>query len=401
MLAENCHPVFLSLHKCWALLFAICTEANSSLSTLAQAATSPGSSTLLNNPTFQSYAFIKLRFRCSLSCTERNPTTERLWIDGCEPRKVKKVDMSLQMLDHEETILRDLRDAAPVSLERALLVLSGLKTEEQIRSYHHKIDAILDRFLNKHDYRSPYTPSPPPAYLHLSIAKNLFEYLWTSKPKRFGEYFLLTDVIDAQLDSDVHRVVGTCVGLTSLYSVLGLRMSLNLYLLVDLDHLLSRVRAGPQTIDIDHTDPQGFDCHNYKGFREFPLLSLTANVLNSRGLKYERSGNFVAAKADYQKAILVNPEYANAFNNRGNMRLWDEDIAGAIADYTDAIRLNPCFCEAYCNRGMAKHRLGRYEEARQDYAMAMNTNSEYGDVRKCLQLLDDIEHGNPPAARRP
>jgi tetratricopeptide (TPR) repeat protein len=79
------------------------------------------------------------------------------------------------------------------------------------------------------------------------------------------------------------------------------------------------------------------------------------------------------------------------------MKLCGGDMEGAIADYTDAIRLNPCFCEAYCNRGMAQHRLGRYDEARQDYNMAMSTNSDYGDARKCLQLLDDIEHTKPLA----
>ena len=227
------------------------------------------------------------------------------------------------------------------------------------------------------------------------LQKCLFEYLWISKPKRFGEYFLLTDVIDAQLNSDVQHLVGTCVGLTSLYSVLGLRAGLNLSLMVASDHLLSRLNMGQQTIDIDHTDPQGFDCRKSEGFREFPLLTLTANVLNSRGLRNESNGRFEAAKEDYQKAVLVNPEYANAFNNRGNMRLRDEDIEGAIADYTEAIRLNPCFCEAYCNRGMAKQRLGRYDEARQDYRMAMSTDSEYSDASKCLQLLDDIEHDQP------
>jgi len=300
--------------------------------------------------------------------------------------------MKLQTFDHEETILRNIKDGTAVSLERALLVLSGLKTEEEIRSYQHKIDTIYSRLLKKFNSRSLSDRSEPPLYLHRPIAKCLFEYLWISKPKRFGEYFLLADVIDAQLTPDVNHLVGTCVGLTSLYSVLGVRAGLNLSLLVASDHLLSRLRVGQQTIDIDHTDPQGFDCHKSEGFYEFSLLALTANILNSRGLRNESNGKFTAAKADYQKAILVNPEYANACNNRGNMRFRDKDIEGAIADYTQAIRLNPCFCEAYCNRGMAKQWLGLYDEARQDYQMAMNSNSEYSDARKCLLVLDGIEY---------
>jgi tetratricopeptide (TPR) repeat protein len=306
-----------------------------------------------------------------------------------------RANVNLHALDHEETKLRDIKDGTPVSLERALLVLSGLKTEVEIHSYQHKIDDIFCRFLNKCNSQNLSEQSGPPLYLHRSIANCLFEYLWNSKPKRFGQSFLLTEVVDAQLDSNVNRLVGTCVGLTSLYSVLGLRAGLDLSLLVALDHLLSRLRVGQQAIDMDHTDPQGFACRSGDDFREFPLLTLTANVLNSRGLKNERSDQFVAAKADYQKAILANPEYANAYNNRGNMRFWDEEFEAAIGDYSEAIRLHPGFCEAYCNRGMAKHRLGRYAEARQDYHMAMSTNSEYGDARKCLQLLDDIEHNKP------
>jgi tetratricopeptide (TPR) repeat protein len=297
--------------------------------------------------------------------------------------------MNLETCNREETMLRDIGEGRPVSLERALLVLAGLQTDEEVQSYQHKIDEIWARFLRKCDHQCFSDQSRPPLYLHRPIAKCLFEYLWSSKPKRFGESFLLSDIVDAQLDSDVHHPVGTCVGLTSLYSVLGLRAGLSLSLMVTLDHLLSRVRVGQQTLNIDHTDPQGFDCPNGKEWCEFPLLSLAANVLNSRGLRNERRGNFVAAKADYQKAILLNPAYASAYNNRGNMRFRDKDMRGAIADYTEAIRLHPGFCEAYCNRGMARHRLGCYDGARQDYNMAVSMNSEYNDARKCLQILDD------------
>jgi tetratricopeptide (TPR) repeat protein len=310
--------------------------------------------------------------------------------------EVMRTDMDLPTLDHEETMLRDITDGTFVALERALLVLSGLKTAAEIRSYQQKIDAIWGRFLNKCDLQNLSDQSRPPAYLHRSIAQCLFEYLWNSKPKRFGKCFLLTDVVDAQLDPDVHRSVGTCVGLTSLYSVLGLRAGLNLSLLADLDHLLSRLRVGQQTIDIDHTDPQGFDCGTGKSFRELPVLTLTANVLNRRGLENEKNGQFMAANADFQKAILANPDYANAYNNKGNMSFRAGDFEAAIADYTEAIRLHACFCEAYCNRGMARHRLGRHVEARRDYEMAMSANAEYSDARRCLQLLDGIQHGKAP-----
>lgn len=301
-----------------------------------------------------------------------------------------RANMGLRLPDKELAILKDIgAGMAAVSIEELLLVLSGIKTDEGVRFYQKKIDLIFDRFLGKCAGKNLTFQSKPPLYLHQEVAGFLFEYLWTSKPRRFGENFLLTQVIDAQLNSGLHHSVGTCVGLTSLYSVLGLRAGLRLTLLVNSDHLLSRLRVGERTIDIDHTDPQGFDCKNCQDFLEWPLSMLAASVLNSRGLENEMNGKFIAAKSDYEKAILFNPKYANAFNNRGNMKAWEGDIEGAIADYSEAIRINPDFCEAYCNRGMANQKAGRYDEARMDYNAAMRLNSNYSDARKCLQLLVD------------
>jgi tetratricopeptide (TPR) repeat protein len=299
-------------------------------------------------------------------------------------------------VDLEQAIVREIKEGKAVPLEKALLVLSGLKTDQEIQCYHHKVDDIFDRFLKKWGNRISSDPPRPPAYLVRPIAECLFEYLWTSKPKRFGQFFLLTDVINAQLNPDVHQSVGTCVGLTSLYSVLGLRAGLSLTLLVVSGHLLSRLRVGQQSIDIDHTDPQGFDCRKREDFREFPLLTLTANVINSRGLMHESRGQMAAAKGDYQKALLVNPEYANAWNNRGNMKFRDGDVEGAVSDYNEAIRLNPRFSEAYCNRGMVRQRLGHYEAARRDYHMATSIIPESNDARECLQTMD--KWGCPPPA---
>lgn len=276
-------------------------------------------------------------------------------------------------------------------MERALLVLSGLSTEEEIQSYQDKLDAILARFLTKCRERRLTLQPKLPWYDHREAAKVLFDYLWTSKPKRFGTSFLLARVIDAQLDPDLDISVGTCVGLTALYSVLALRVGLNLTLLSNSDHLLSRLRAGEEIIDIDHTDPQGFAQTNSKEFKELPILMITASVLNSRGLDHEQNGRFVAALKDYDKAIRVRPEYANAHNNRGNMKLRLADPEGAVADYTVAIRLNPCFVEAYCNRGIAWQKLGRCDEARSDYRASLALRGDYADAGKCLRALDEMQ----------
>lgn len=288
----------------------------------------------------------------------------------------------------ERRVLEDLMRRKEEALEPALLAISGFAPGEGADDLRRRIDGIFRGFQeNCRFLRRPW-PVRPPGYLHGDIARDLFEHLWTIKPRRFGEPFLLAEVVDAHLDPDPNRPVGNCVGLTSLFSVLALRAGLRPSLLASPAHLLNRLRLGDAAIDLDHTDPGGYACRTAGGFREFPLWMLVANVLNCRGLAHERGGDLHAARSSYDWAIRINPSYANAWNNRGNMRVALGDTCGAVGDYTEAIRMRPDFIEAYCNRGMARQRLGCLEAAREDYQMALDLRPDYRDALTCLQGLE-------------
>jgi tetratricopeptide (TPR) repeat protein len=283
-------------------------------------------------------------------------------------------------MDFEEKLIQDLRGGKSVSLERGLLIISGLKTEGEIRTYTQKLDQVYNGFIEKLTSKSPVSLATLREYMEASLAQSLFEYLWNTKPKRCDGNFLLTDVIDAQLDPEVNRKVGSCVGLTALFTVLGSREGLNLTILVSDSHMVNRLRVDDTLYNVDNTDPLGFDYSlDEKDFLEYPSIMLLANVLNSRGMAQERLENFEQAKADYNKAIEINPEYANAYNNRGNIKAEQADYKGAIKDYNRAIELNSQFVEAYCNRGIAKENLGDYSEAMENFDRAIEINSEYID----------------------
>ncbi|MDH3852638.1 MAG: tetratricopeptide repeat protein [Deltaproteobacteria bacterium] len=283
-------------------------------------------------------------------------------------------------MDFEEKLIQDIKAGNNVSLERGLLIISGLKTEGEIRTYTQKLDQIYNGFIEKLTSKSPVSLSTLRDYMAASMAKSLFEYLWNTKPKRCDGNFLLTDVIEAQLDPDVNQKVGSCVGLTALFTVLGLREGLNLTILVSDSHIVNRLRVDDTIYNVDNTDSLGFDYSiNEKDFLEYPSIMILANVLNSRGMDQEGVENFEQAEADYNKAIEINPEYANAYNNRGNIKAKQADYKGAIEDYNRAIELNSQFVEAYCNRGIAKENLGDHYEAMEDFDRAIELNSEYID----------------------
>jgi tetratricopeptide (TPR) repeat protein len=85
-------------------------------------------------------------------------------------------------------------------------------------------------------------------------------------------------------------------------------------------------------------------------------------VLNNRNPKADdyflaasesyEAGNYQQAAGNYDRAIKLNPQYAEAYNNRGNLRdLYLNNPAGALADYNKAIALRPNSTLTYVNRG--------------------------------------------------
>ena len=285
-------------------------------------------------------------------------------------------------MDFEEKLLQDIRTGNSVSLERGLLVISGLQTEREIETYSQKLDRIYDCFIERVAKKSPLSLSSTRKHMTGTMAKWLFEHLWNTKPGRCNSNFLLTHVIDAQLSPEVNQKVGSCVGLTSLYTVLGLREGLNLTILVSGGHMVNRLRIDSANFcNIDNTDPLGFDCSiKEEEFLEYPPIKLVANVLNSRGMAWERAENLEKAREDFERAIGVNPDYANAHNNLGNIKAKQRRYAEATTDYNRAINLNDHFVEAYCNRGMVKEKLGDFAGAVEDFSKAIELDAKYGDA---------------------
>ena len=68
----------------------------------------------------------------------------------------------------------------------------------------------------------------------------------------------------------------------------------------------------------------------------------------------------MGAIQDYDKAIEINPKYAEAYFNRGSAYLEQGDPIVAIQDYDMAIALDPKFAAAYVNRGYARNAQGDF-----------------------------------------
>ncbi len=132
-----------------------------------------------------------------------------------------------------------------------------------------------------------------------------------------------------------------------------------------LDYLSKYFNINTETI---YNDIQGFisNQHNHS----------TAEIEFYRGNENANLGKYKEAIENYDKAIELNPKYADAYNNRGNAKLHSGKNEEAIEDYNKAIELDPQY-DTYYNRGNAKLHSGKNEEAIEDYNKAIELNPKY------------------------
>lgn len=96
----------------------------------------------------------------------------------------------------------------------------------------------------------------------------------------------------------------------------------------------------------------------------FEAFYLLAVMQSQRGLYDE-------ALANYDKALLLRPRFAEAHDNRGLLLQEMRRHAEALASYETAVTLAPESASAWFNRGNTLRSLGRFEEALASYRRAL------------------------------
>ena len=89
------------------------------------------------------------------------------------------------------------------------------------------------------------------------------------------------------------------------------------------------------------------------------------------GLSYYYAGDFRLALDEYDKSLLLDPQYQDAYNNRGLAYYELGQYQSARWDYDEAIRLDSHESRTYYNRGLLYYKLGQYERAIEDYDEAI------------------------------
>ncbi len=118
-------------------------------------------------------------------------------------------------------------------------------------------------------------------------------------------------------------------------------------------------------------------------YRKIQLLDrdgLTAYIYSNRGTVYASAGQFDSAVTNYNRAVKLNPNFADAYNHRGIAYRNLGQLNQAVCDYTKAIELKPNYTEAYNNRGVAYDKLGQLEQSICDYDKSIELNPKLAEA---------------------
>jgi tetratricopeptide (TPR) repeat protein len=104
-------------------------------------------------------------------------------------------------------------------------------------------------------------------------------------------------------------------------------------------------------------------------------------LANKTGIAYHQMLDLPDAKKWYERAIKLNPQYAEAINNLGTVFYAQKSYRRAIVQYKRALALTPNSASFYSNLGTAYFARKQYDEAFKNYDEALALDPEVFEHR--------------------
>jgi tetratricopeptide (TPR) repeat protein len=101
---------------------------------------------------------------------------------------------------------------------------------------------------------------------------------------------------------------------------------------------------------------------------------------NNVGVAWYQRQDLAKARAQYDEALRLRPDFPEACVNLGNVLRDEGRVPEALEEFDRALRLDPEYAEAYNNRGIALTAVGRRREAVADFAEAIRLKPDYADA---------------------
>jgi tetratricopeptide (TPR) repeat protein len=216
------------------------------------------------------------------------------------------------------------------------------------------------------------------------------KYLFEEQGFVYNSNFFLNKVLDEKK--------GSCVGLSILYLALAERLNLPIHGVSLPEHMMIRWddRKFKRNIEVVDKGEWVTNIHSQQ-WRAIPQESIEKGVylkniskkgvigiqLLIRGKTYLDNGDFNSAIQDYNKALEINPNYAEAHHGLGRAYEEKREFDSAIAEYNKVLEINPNSADIYLNRGNVYEKKGDFDAAIAEYNKVLeinpnHTNAYYG-----------------------
>jgi len=106
------------------------------------------------------------------------------------------------------------------------------------------------------------------------------------------------------------------------------------------------------------------------------------------GKEHYMRGDYEAAAADLERALSIQPGYADIRNWLGIVYLSAEEPSKALIEFSRALEINPNFIAARLNAASAFIRLGCKEEAANCYRRVLEIDQDNAEAREGLAAID-------------
>ncbi|MBZ5626938.1 MAG: tetratricopeptide repeat protein [Acidobacteriia bacterium] len=101
-------------------------------------------------------------------------------------------------------------------------------------------------------------------------------------------------------------------------------------------------------------------------------------------LELSAKGQYDAAIALWEQAVVISPDEPKAHNNLGVALIRKGDLDGAMAQFRKAIEIRPEYAEGHYNLGGALAQQGKVDEAIVQYQRTLEINPQYAEARDRL-----------------
>jgi tetratricopeptide (TPR) repeat protein len=97
-----------------------------------------------------------------------------------------------------------------------------------------------------------------------------------------------------------------------------------------------------------------------------PIAAQSAQEWYDKAMQQVQEKQFTEALESCNKALMLNPDFAEAYNRRGYIYYQQKQYENTIADCSKALAIDPQLAKAYVNRGLAYYLQGNYTSALPD-----------------------------------